>query len=555
MTNPTAEQSWDDLVAPPPDRPRPGGPTVGGAVAARAAGRPAVVGLTDAELASLRLPDDLNAAVPDATPPERGKIERGIPESRRIPESGGADLRRDPWTDRPAVAGRIAGGRTTRGESVRGESIHGDTAPDRAGPRYGPDSGAAGGRGIGPVLGPSPAGSSGNLAHLADGSARRLREVYRPEEVAGMIRRERARADRVGGRFSFVVFEPTDARPSPAGAAGDGRSRSVASRRSRWTRRQRVARLARIVLRCVRASDEVGRTADGGVCAVLPDTGPEGAWTFARRVTGSAGGHGAPATCTVFTYPTPDGARVPDGETAPAGATAAPPTDDRDGPSSGTPATPPTLTPPALPMELLLVRRSPWWKRSADVAAALAALVLAAPLLVLAAAWVRLGSPGPIIFKQPRTGRGGRVFTIYKFRTMYVDAEQRKAALRAASEQDGPAFKMRDDPRIVPGGRLLRATSVDELPQLFNILRGEMSLVGPRPLPVDEQAGCAPWHRQRLDVTPGLTCIWQVKGRSRVSFDDWMRMDLAYLSKRTAASDLGLLLQTIPAVLLRRGAA
>jgi lipopolysaccharide/colanic/teichoic acid biosynthesis glycosyltransferase len=137
---------------------------------------------------------------------------------------------------------------------------------------------------------------------------------------------------------------------------------------------------------------------------------------------------------------------------------------------------------------------------------------------------------------------------------MTVDAEARKKGLIGRNEQDGPAFKMEDDPRITGVGRVLRRLSLDELPQLWNVLIGDMTLVGPRPLPCDETARCEPWQRQRLDVTPGLTCIWQVNGRSTVDFDRWVRMDMAYIRRRTFLHDCLLLLQTIPAVLSRRGA-
>jgi lipopolysaccharide/colanic/teichoic acid biosynthesis glycosyltransferase len=174
--------------------------------------------------------------------------------------------------------------------------------------------------------------------------------------------------------------------------------------------------------------------------------------------------------------------------------------------------------------------------------------------MAAAAATIKLTSKGPVLFAQKRAGLGGKPFKIYKFRTMVVDAEALKAKLKAQNEQDGPAFKIKDDPRVTKVGKFLRKTSIDELPQLWNVLIGDMTLVGPRPLPVNESDACEGWQRRRLDVTPGLTCIWQVKGRSRVSFAEWVRMDVAYIRRRTFWHDVTILAQTIPAVLLRRGA-
>jgi lipopolysaccharide/colanic/teichoic acid biosynthesis glycosyltransferase len=196
----------------------------------------------------------------------------------------------------------------------------------------------------------------------------------------------------------------------------------------------------------------------------------------------------------------------------------------------------------------------PWWKRSLDIALAGITMTAISPVMLAIALGIKLTSPGPVIFKQRRRGLGGKAFTLYKFRTMVVDAEKRKAELRKFSEQDGPAFKMTHDPRVTRIGRFLRTSSLDELPQLWNVLKGDMSLVGPRPLPCDEMDACEQWQRRRLDITPGITCIWQVKGRSTVTFTEWIRMDLSYLRARRLATDLLILLQTIPAVLFRRGA-
>jgi len=171
-------------------------------------------------------------------------------------------------------------------------------------------------------------------------------------------------------------------------------------------------------------------------------------------------------------------------------------------------------------------------------------------VLLTAAVAVRLTSPGPIFFFQPREGLGGRAFTMWKFRTMIVNAEALKSQLD--NEQDGPAFKMQRDPRVTRVGWFLRNTSIDELPQLINVLRGEMSLVGPRPLPIAESQACESWQRRRLDVTPGLTCFWQASGkRSEIPFQQWMRMDLRYAQRRSPVRDLLLIAQTAAKVVLR----
>ncbi len=198
--------------------------------------------------------------------------------------------------------------------------------------------------------------------------------------------------------------------------------------------------------------------------------------------------------------------------------------------------------------------RMPWWKRSVDVVVASVALILALPILTLVAIAIRLESSGPVLFKQWRTGVGGKPFRILKFRTMVNDAERLRDRLLAQNEHAGPAFKIRRDPRITRIGKFLRASSIDELPQLINVLRGDMTLVGPRPLPIMEARGCNHWQHERHSVHPGLTCIWQVSGRSQVNFDDWARMDLRYIRKRSFWRDLKILLATIPAVLKRDGA-
>jgi lipopolysaccharide/colanic/teichoic acid biosynthesis glycosyltransferase len=164
-----------------------------------------------------------------------------------------------------------------------------------------------------------------------------------------------------------------------------------------------------------------------------------------------------------------------------------------------------------------------------------------------------MSDPGPVFFRQARVGHEGRVFKVWKFRTMYVDAEERRAALLDQNESDGQLFKIRNDPRIFPFGRFLRQTSIDELPQLINVLKGEMSLVGPRPLPADDGDYLGD-VRRRLLVRPGITGLWQVSGRSDLSWDEAVRLDLYYVDNWSLAYDLHILWRTIGVVLARKGA-
>jgi exopolysaccharide biosynthesis polyprenyl glycosylphosphotransferase len=193
-------------------------------------------------------------------------------------------------------------------------------------------------------------------------------------------------------------------------------------------------------------------------------------------------------------------------------------------------------------------------KRALDIVLSLVTLVVGAPLWILVAVAIRLDSPGPVLFAQKRVGRRGRPFTVFKFRTMHQYAEQEKGRLAALNEASGPLFKIRDDPRRTRVGRLLRRTSLDELPQVFNILLGEMSWVGPRPGTPGEVARYLPWQRKRLEVLPGLTGIWQTSGRSELSFEDMVRLDIYYIENWNLWLDIVLLLRTIPAVFSGKGA-
>lgn len=193
-------------------------------------------------------------------------------------------------------------------------------------------------------------------------------------------------------------------------------------------------------------------------------------------------------------------------------------------------------------------------KRSFDIVVALTLLVLVLPLWLIVAALIWATSPGPIIFRQERIGRGGQRFICLKFRSMVESAEAQKVRLLPRNEVSGPVFKLRNDPRITAIGRFLRRSSLDEAPQLINVLAGDMSIVGPRPPLPEEVAQYAPHHLARLAVKPGLTCIWQVSGRSLIGFEEWMRLDIEYIRRRGFWLDLLLVVRTIPAVIRGRGA-
>jgi lipopolysaccharide/colanic/teichoic acid biosynthesis glycosyltransferase len=384
---------------------------------------------------------------------------------------------------------------------------------------------------------------------------RDLRTLYSPQEIQAILRRERGRADRGKREFSMVVVE-----------LEEGGKRLL-------------DRLTRMLLSRARCTDEIGWFSSERPCVVLPDTGTPGACCFAESICELARQNTLRIVCNIYTYPngkvhpedTAGGERDPlrqgladrgeperlrrmPNEIAPQEAPAVGYANQRSEDSERIDAESRQQATRTHSLDPLFIAPLPTWKRVLDVIGATVGLVVSAPIVAAAVALIKLTSRGPAMFLQQRAGLGGRPFSIYKLRTMVADAEQQQAGLRGCSEQDGPAFKMTSDPRVTAVGRCLRVMSLDELPQFWNVLKGNMSLVGPRPLPLAESDACAQWHRRRLDVTPGLTCIWQVRGRSRVTFDEWMRMDMEYIGRRTLLHDLILLLLTIPAVLLRRGA-
>ncbi|WP_197529157.1 sugar transferase [Aeoliella mucimassa] len=342
-------------------------------------------------------------------------------------------------------------------------------------------------------------------------SAYRGPQVLTAEEFQHAAICERMRVDRNGSVLSVLTI----ALPARRASARDCK--------------QFLAMLAERL----RLTDTVGALADGRFGVLLPDTPESGAWKVAADLCDPfVPGNDRPH-CEVVVYP--DDQR--DNEGFPA------PEDSVSGISfSETPSSD----------AFFALRVSPW-KRLFDIVGASAGLVLTSPLIAGAALAVKLTSPGAAFFLQEREGLGGKRFQILKLRTMRSDAESFKDDLRMHSEQDGPAFKMTNDPRVTWVGKWLRKTSIDELPQLWNVLRGEMSLVGPRPLPTQESQECCSWQRQRLQVLPGLTCIWQIRGRNVVSFEEWIRMDLRYIRRRSLWYDLQLVLATVPAIVFSKG--
>jgi lipopolysaccharide/colanic/teichoic acid biosynthesis glycosyltransferase len=329
------------------------------------------------------------------------------------------------------------------------------------------------------------------------------------------LRRECIRADRTGREFSLLVLAPS---PSGASATLD------------------------LLARRLRETDEIGWMEGGSVGALLTDTGRDGAQLVAGQVLSRLERDGAaPLAHAVYTYP---------GDwTTPAEPASVPAPETADAPAAAFAATPPVLG------------AYPAWKRVMDVAGALVALLVLSPVLLAVALAVRLSSAGPVFYRQDRIGYGGRRFRMWKFRSMYTGAGDaaHAAYLRSLVAGEGgdvqSGFKLRGDPRITPVGRFIRRWSLDELPQLFNVLRGDMGLVGPRPEPAYATEGYAQWYYRRvLGAKPGITGLWQVHGRSRVDYETMVRMDLRYGQRISPLADARLLLQTFRAVLSAEGA-
>ncbi len=204
--------------------------------------------------------------------------------------------------------------------------------------------------------------------------------------------------------------------------------------------------------------------------------------------------------------------------------------------------------------ENLFTKKSPPWKRGVDIVGSILLIILFLPVMLVTAIAIKLTSKGPVIFRQKRAGIGGAPFTFYKFRSMVTDAEEKKKELLSHNIRTGPVFKMRNDPRVTLVGKIIRKWSIDEILQFINVLKGDMSLVGPRPPTMDEIPEYFNWHNKRLDIKPGITCIWQVYARHNKCFENWVRLDIKYARSLSFILDLKILILTLPAVISRRGA-
>ena len=370
------------------------------------------------------------------------------------------------------------------------------------------------------------------------------RRAQRAGQLNRMLERERARADRSGHELSLILI-------------------GLDAKRKKHVE---VSKLIEVIEQRCRITDDVGAFDRHAAFVLLPDTVADGARHFAESIKAVMKRSKITTSFAIYSYapansnnqkpPRDDeggsgGGRCYDDTSAPVARRI--PNNEKPKPTISVAARPPAAKHNHA-LETAMTRPLPSWKRALDLVTAGSMLLVLWPAMVAIAIAIRVESKGPALFRQERAGLGGKPFWINKFRTMVADAEKHRDNLLHINEQDGPAFKIKDDPRITRLGSFLRKTSLDELPQLVNILRGEMTLVGPRPLPCHESDVCVGWQRRRLDVTPGLTCIWQISGRSTVSFDDWVRMDLAYQKRLSPLQDARILLATVPAVLSQRGA-
>lgn len=355
--------------------------------------------------------------------------------------------------------------------------------------------------------------------------ARAIGSIRSFEDFRDILERERARAERTGQEFSVVVFDAR--RQNGAGVAC-------------------LKDLAHALASRVRASDEIGWFSDTSIGVALPATSAEGAWKFADDVSTRADSSAPSLDRTVYTYPTKwiksgdspeDSDRLTrsSADPGPEGSSLM-----RDGGRS------------IEPLDKVLTRGIPAWKRALDIAGSLAALVLFSPVFLAVSVFIKIVSPGPVFYKQNRVGYLGKTFTFWKFRTMHIDndATGHQNYLSSLIHGDAPMTKLDADrdPRIIRCGRFMRQSCLDELPQFINVLLGDMSLVGPRPCLTYEADEYLAWHARRFDSVPGMTGLWQVSGKNKLTFKQMIRFDIQYARTMSPWLDVTILMRTVPAI-------
>jgi lipopolysaccharide/colanic/teichoic acid biosynthesis glycosyltransferase len=381
-----------------------------------------------------------------------------------------------------------------------------------------------------------------------------LRGVLSVPELRVVLQRERNRSERSHLPFSVLICT---VRGEGAEAARSDRNGHAASKNGGARDPGATAAAVAVVLKQrLRTTDEVGWLDRDRLAALLPYTPIEEAHAVLAALERELHRAGVSAPWTIESYPPAGFGRVPSTNGSSHGSLR---TDEERDDSHDAPPPHSGAGGAGVPTEVprlasILFTPLPAWKRVMDVAGATFALLLLWPVILAAAIAIKLDTRGPVFYRQRRIGAGGREFGFFKLRTMQVGADEMKCDLKEENEASGPVFKMKADPRITRVGRFLRRSSIDELPQFWNVLRGDMSLVGPRPPTPDEVVHYEPWQLRRLQITPGITCLWQVSGRSEVAFVDWVRLDLRYAERSSPAYDLGLIVKTVPAVISGRGA-
>lgn len=337
---------------------------------------------------------------------------------------------------------------------------------------------------------------------------KKLRTVNSIEEFSTLIKRERFRADRNNQKFSLITFD----------VGGQNKNLS------------HIELLTDILTSRIRICDEVGWFDEQRIAVLLPETAIKGARKLAHCISEKITLAGILLHCTMYMYPS---MKWIDGE---------------------------SLSAPSCPVDtvhekLTVGHRVPIWKRTMDIIGSSIGILIMSPLLIAFTIMIKIVSPGPVFFRQERVGRSGNIFTLFKFRTMSVnndESEHRKYLknlIGDGSEDEKPMIKLDDNARIIPFGKIIRSMAIDELPQLINVLRGEMSLVGPRPCIPYEAEEYLRWHARRFDITPGLTGLWQVSGKNKTTFKEMIRLDIKYAAERSFLMDVIIFLKT-PLVVL-----